>query len=116
MVEQFTDSQESILQVEIDDVVGGNLSSPTLSTDLRTEGRVTPLPQIRADIASSNRQLSFDSSADDEEDEDNCSRASSPQDTTDLVLEHRPSVGQEEDINCESHSQLVEPLNRSSHQ
>ncbi|GJQ87685.1 hypothetical protein Trydic_g17503 [Trypoxylus dichotomus] len=111
----FTDSQESILQVEIDDVVGGNLGSPTLSTDLRTEGRVTPSSQVRAETAS-NRQLSFDSSADDEEDEDNCSRASSPQDTTDLVLEHRPSIGPEDDVNCELHSQLVEPLNRSSHQ
>lgn len=54
--DQFTDSQESILQVEIDDVVGGNLESPTLSTDLRSEGRITPLPQIRAEIAS-NRQV-----------------------------------------------------------
>ncbi|KAK9753458.1 RING-H2 zinc finger domain [Popillia japonica] len=108
---EFTDSQESILQVDIDDVVGVNLESPTLSTDLRTESRIAPLPQIRAEIVQ-NPQLSFDSSADEEE-EDNCSRSSSPHDT-DPVLEHRSSISPE-DINCELHNQLVEPLNRSSH-
>lgn len=50
VLKQFTDSQESILQVDIDDVVGVNLESPTLSTDLRTESRIAPLPQIRAEI------------------------------------------------------------------
>ncbi|XP_022905760.1 E3 ubiquitin-protein ligase goliath isoform X2 [Onthophagus taurus] len=72
----FSGSQESILQIDPDDIASLDAPEESVRHGSTTNG-VSPLPQIRAEI-----QFSYDSSND-----ENCSRASTPNELT-------PSLGQ----------------------
>ncbi|KAF5300013.1 hypothetical protein FQR65_LT09269 [Abscondita terminalis] len=78
----FTGSQESILHMEIDEVVG--LESQ--DSDSPRRGGVSPLPQIRTVILTDRQQRSFNSSVDIEE---RSSRASTPDETTPSLSNRR---------------------------
>ncbi|KAK4887654.1 hypothetical protein RN001_003925 [Aquatica leii] len=77
----FTGSQESILHMEIEEVVG--LESQ--DSDSPRRGGVSPLPQIRT-VVLTDRQRSFTSSVDVEE---RSSRASTPDETTPSLCTRR---------------------------
>jgi hypothetical protein len=72
---EFSGSQESILQMEVEEIVVLD-STDSRSGSPRRGGGISPLPEIRA-VVIADRQRLFESSADDES-----SRASTPDEMT----------------------------------
>lgn len=105
MVEQFTGSQESILHMEIEEVVGlGSNDSQDSDSPRTVRGEVSPLPQIRTVVLTDPRR-SFGSSV---EAEDRSSRASTPDETTPSLPLRRPQpVRQDLCANCIAAATLV---------
>ncbi|XP_063927590.1 E3 ubiquitin-protein ligase goliath-like [Zophobas morio] len=78
----FSGSQESILQMEVEEIVVLE-SAESRSTSPRRGGGISPLPEIRA-VVIGDRQRLFESSADDES-----SRASTPDEMTPSLSQNR---------------------------
>lgn len=96
----FTGSQESILQVDGDEIGGGRDSGRGNQSSPRRGGGISPLPEIRAVIIADQRQRLFDSSAEEES-----SRASTPDEMTPSLMPERQfstvtAVRQELCVSC----------------